>query len=68
MLTQVARGAAVKVPQYQPTYERIARERCANKAKSAIARHLIEDAWTILMKREPFRLLPEQAGSLTRAG
>lgn len=68
VLTQVALGSARKVPRYGQLYDRIASERCANVAKSAIARRLVEDAWTMLMKREPFRLTSVQAGSLTRVG
>lgn len=68
VLTQVALGVARRVPRYGWQYERIKHEKCANIAKSAIARRMIEDAWTMLMKREPFRLMPVQAESLMRAG
>lgn len=68
VLTQVALGVSRQVPRYRWLYERIKQEKCANIAKSAVARRLIEDAWTLLMKREPFRLAPVQAESLTRAG
>lgn len=38
----------------------------------AIARRVVQDAWTMLMKRESFRLmprhLPEQTAPPTRAG
>jgi len=68
VLTEIAQGAGRRIPQYRALYERVAREKCANVAKSAVARRLIEDAWTILKKREPFRLMPVQAESLTRAG
>lgn len=68
VLTQVALGVSRQVPKYHWLYERIKQEKCANIAKSAIARHLIEDAWTLLMKREPFQLRQEPAATLTRAG
>jgi len=68
VLTEVAHGVARKVPRYGQLYDRIAAQKCANVAKTAIARHLIEDAWTILMKEEPFRLSPVPAESLTRVG
>lgn len=68
VLTQVALGVSRRVPRYGWLYERIKREKCANIAKSAVARRLIEDAWTLLMKREPFRLMPVEAETLTRAG
>jgi transposase len=68
VLTEIAQGVARKVPRYGRLYERVARQKCANVAKTAVARQLIEDAWTILMKDEPFRLLPVQAESLMRVG
>ncbi len=69
MLTQVAQGVARRGPRYGQLFERIAREKHTNIAKSAVARRLLEDAWTILIKQEPFRLLPEPAEeSLTRVG
>ena len=68
VLTEVAQGVARKVPRYGRLYERVARQKGANVAKTAVARHLIEDAWTMLMKDEPFRLMPVQAESLTRVG
>ena len=68
VLTEIAQGVARKVPRYRRVYARIAEQKCANVAKTAVARRLIEDAWTLLMKDEPFRLMPVQAESLTRAG
>ena len=68
VLTQAACGVARRVPRYKDLYDRIRREKCAGVARSAVSRRLIEDAWTILMKREPFRLTPVQAATLTRAG
>jgi len=68
VLTEVAQGVARKVPRYGRLYYRVADQKCANVAKTAVARRLIEDAWTILMKEEPFRLMPVQAESLARVG
>lgn len=68
VLTQVAGGVARQVPRYLCLYERIKQEKCANIAKCAVARRLLEDAWTILMKREPFRVSSVPAESLTRVG
>lgn len=68
VLTEVAQGVARKVSRYECLYNRIATQKCANVAKTAIARRLIEDAWTILMKDEPFRLWPVPAESLARVG
>ena len=68
VLTEIAQGVARKVPRYGRLYDRVATQKCANVAKTAVARQLIEDAWTILMKDEPFRLMPVQAESLAQAG
>lgn len=68
VLTEIAQGVARKVPRYGRLYARLASQKCANVAKTAVARRLIEDAWTLLMKDEPFRLMPVQAESLTRVG
>jgi len=68
VLTEVAAGVARKVPRYGRLYNRLTEQKCANVAKTAVARRLIEDAWTILMKDEPFRLMPVQDESLMQAG
>jgi transposase len=68
VLTEIAQGVARKVPRYGRLYDRVKSHKCANVAKTAVARRLIEDAWTILMKDEPFRLMPVQAESLMRVG
>jgi transposase len=68
VLTEIAQTVARKVPRYGCLYDRVKSQRCANIAKTAVARRLIEDAWTILMKDEPFRLEPVQAESLAQAG
>jgi transposase len=68
VLTEIAQGVARQVPRYGRLYARVSSQKCANVAKTAVARRLIEDAWTILMKQEPFRLLPVQAESLARVG
>ena len=68
VLTEVAQGVACKVPRYGRLYGRVAQQKCANVAKTAVARRLLEDAWTLLMKQEPFRLLPVPAESLARVG
>ncbi len=76
VLTQVAMGISRQVPRYGQVYQRIKTDKCANVAKTAIARRVVEDAWTMLMKRESFRLMPQQrlrptpvqTAPLTRAG
>lgn len=68
ILVLVARGAARRSLRYGRLYERLKRGKGANKAKTAVARQLLEDAWTMLRKGEPFRDVAEQAESLTRAG
>lgn len=68
ILILVARGAARRSLRYGDLYRRVKRHNGANKAKTAVARQLLEDAWTILRKGEPFRDSSEQAESLARVG
>lgn len=68
ILVLVARGAARQSARYGRLYERVKVRKGANRGKIAVARQLLEDAWTMLRKGEPFRPWPEQAESLTRVG
>lgn len=68
LLVEVSHNAIYKVPRYGDLYRRVKAKKGANKAKTAVARQMIEDAWTLLIKREPFRLMPVQVESLTRVG
>ncbi len=68
VLVEVAITSARKVPRYAAMYENLRDRKGVKKARVAVARQLLEDAWTILIKHEPFRLMPVQAESLARAG
>jgi transposase len=68
ILVEVAINAVKKVPRYSRLYNGLKAKRGGNVAKVAVARQMLEDGWTMLMKQEPFRLMPTQVGSLTRAG
>jgi transposase len=77
VLVEVAINVRRKVPRYAALYDSVCHRKGVKKARVAVARQLLEDAWTILMKREPFRFMPVttmgvgqpvQAVSLARAG
>jgi len=75
ILVEVAITAARKVPRYGQLLSRVKAKKGTKTARVAVARQLLEDCWTMLMKREPFRFEPSQrsarpvqAESLTRAG
>jgi transposase len=68
ILVEVSINAIRRVPRYAALYERLKRAKSGNVGKVAVARQMLEDCWTMLMKHEPFRLVPVQAESLTRAG
>lgn len=68
ILVEVAINAVRKVPRYGKLYTRLKRERGGNVAKTAVARQMLEDGWTMLMKREPFRYEPEQVETVMRVG
>jgi transposase len=67
ILVEVAINAVRKVPRYSQLYLRLQRERGGSVAKAAIARQMLEDGWTMLIKREPFRYV-EQVVTVMRAG
>jgi hypothetical protein len=54
-LVEAAWVGRAKVPAYAALYERIKVRSCAQKAIVALARRMLEDAWTMLKKGEPFR-------------
>jgi len=68
ILVEVSLNAVRKVPRYQKLYNRLKAARGGNTGKVAIARQMLEDGWTMLIKREPFRYQPVQDESLTRVG
>lgn len=66
ILVEVSLAAARKVPRYMRLYLKL-KPKNANIGKVAVARQMLEDAWTMLMKQEPFRYM-EEARELTRVG
>lgn len=55
ILVEVSGTAARHSVRYGQLYERLRRQSGPNVAKTAVARQMIEDAWTMLHKRERFR-------------
>jgi len=75
ILVEVSLTSARKVPRYGALYEGVKTRKGSNKGKAAVARQMLEDCWTMLRKREPFRYMPVvrggqpvQAESLARVG
>jgi transposase len=74
ILVEVSLHGARGVPRYGVLYDSVKGKKGSNVAKAAVARQMLEDAWTMLMKREPFRFAPAkteatgQAVSLARVG
>lgn len=68
ILVEVTINATRQVPRYGKLYARLKKERGSNVAKTAVARQMLEDGWTMLMKREPFRHEPVQVETLMRVG
>ena len=68
ILVEVSINAVRKVPRYGNLYTRLKNAKSGNVGKVAVARQMLEDGWTMLMKQEPFRFEPVQAESLTRVG
>lgn len=73
VLVEAAWRAYQKVPAYQAIFERIAIRRGKSIAIVAVARRMLEDSWTMLKRREPFRYArPATCGSgdarIERAG
>lgn len=67
ILVEVTVNAVRKVSRYGLLYSRLKRERGGCVAKTAVARQMLEDGWTMLIKREPFRHV-EQVETVMRAG
>jgi transposase len=68
ILIEVSLNGVRAVPRYKTLYGRVAAAKGSNVAKTAVARQMLEDGWTMLMKQEPFRFNAVEAESLTRAG
>ena len=57
MLVESAWTAVGRVPQYAAIYNRIAAKKAKQIAIVAVARRMLEDAWTMLKRDEVFRLM-----------
>jgi len=68
ILIEVSLGGVRAVPRYKTLYDRVSAAKGGNVAKTAVARQMLEDGWTMLIKQEPFRFNAVEAESLTRAG
>jgi transposase len=67
VLVQAAWMAVPKVPVYEAIFERIKARGGAQKAIVAVARRMLEDLWTMLKKKEPFRYVrPSGTGTRVR--
>jgi transposase len=68
ILIEVSIHGARRVPRYKRLFLRLKKAKGTNIAKTAVARQMLEDGWTMLVKREPFRSISVQAGNLAWAG
>ncbi len=57
-LIEAAWISAARVPAYRALLERVEHRSGKRAAIVAVARRLLEDAWTLLRKDEPFRYVP----------
>ena len=57
VLVEAAWTASGRVPQYAALYNRIAAKKAKQIAIVAVARRILEDAWTMLKRDEVFRLM-----------
>jgi len=55
MLTQAAWNAIRYAPVYDAIFQRVSERRGSQVAIVAVARRMLEDAWTMLIRGEPFR-------------
>jgi hypothetical protein len=62
VLVEAAWMAVPRVTQYQSMFNRIASRRGKKVAIVAVARRMLEDAWTMLQKDEAFRMTQSDVG------
>jgi transposase len=62
-LVEAAWIGQAKAPAYAALYERVKTKSCAQKAIVAVARRMLEDAWTMLKKGQAFRYAPGNPAS-----
>jgi len=63
VLGEAAWVAAPRVPVYQALFGRVERKKNRKTAVVAVARRMLEDAWTMLIKDEAFRYVPVYLGA-----
>jgi transposase len=70
ILIEVSLSAARQSPRYGRLYQKLKAAGRANAGKAAVARQLLEDAWTILIRQDHWREMSGQAalGLPARAG
>lgn len=69
VLMEAAWTGAGKAPQYADLFARVASRRGKQVAITAVARRILEDAWTLWRKGEPFRFLaPTRTSAASAAG
>jgi transposase len=59
MLAEAAWMAMPRVPVYRALFQRVEHKKGRRPAIVAVARRMLEDAWTMLQKEEAFRYVPE---------
>jgi|KBSMisStaDraftv2_1062788.scaffolds.fasta_scaffold207228_1 transposase len=68
-LVEAAWAAVGRAPQYADLFTRVAQRRGKQVAITAVARRILEDAWTLWRKEEPFRFLtPTPRSAASAAG
>ena len=67
VLVEAAWMAVGRAPQYADLFGRVANRRGKQVAITAVARRILEDAWTLWRKGEPFRFLTPTEASAARA-
>jgi transposase len=69
VLIEAAWQAVGRAPQYADLFARVAQRRGKQVAITAVARRILEDAWTLWRKGEPFRhLTPTSTSAASAAG
>jgi transposase len=68
ILVETSLGGVRGSVRYRRLYEKVSRAKGKNCAKVAVARQMLEDGWTMLIKQEPFRDEAVQAEAQTRTG
>jgi transposase len=67
VLVEAAWRAVPQVPQYRSIFDRVAAAKGKPVAIVAVARRMLEDGWTMLMRNEAFRCVPAEAAGAVPA-